>query len=67
MLANDHIITWSNLGELVYDPFMGSGTTAKMSILNRRNFIGSEVSQNYCDLAVERIKQSQTMKDLQEL
>jgi len=65
MLAKDNIITWSNLDELVYDPFMGSGTTAKMSILNRRNFIGSEVSQNYCDLAVERIKQSQTMKDLQ--
>ena len=37
-LANDHIISWSNEGDLVYDPFMGSGTTAKMAIstgLNR--------------------------------
>ena len=33
-LANDHIISWSNEGDLVYDPFMGSGTTAKMAILN---------------------------------
>jgi DNA modification methylase len=35
-LANDHIISWSNEGDLVYDPFMGSGTTAKMAILNNR-------------------------------
>lgn len=33
-LANDHIISWSNDGDLIYDPFMGSGTTAKMAILN---------------------------------
>ena len=39
-LANDHIISWSNEGDLVYDPFMGSGTTAKMAILNKRNWIG---------------------------
>lgn len=47
-LASDHIISWSNPGELVYDPFMGSGTTAKMAILNERNFIGSEISSEYC-------------------
>ena len=47
-LANDHIITWSNENDIVYDPFMGSGTTAKMAILNKRNWIGSEMSSEYC-------------------
>lgn len=54
-LANDHIISWSNEGDLVYDPFMGSGTTAKMAVLNNRNFIGSEISEAYCEIIEERL------------
>lgn len=54
-LANDHIISWSNENDLVYDPFMGSGTTAKMATLNKRNYIGSEISKEYCDIAEKRI------------
>jgi DNA modification methylase len=57
-LANDHIISWSNEGDLVYDPFMGSGTTAKMCILNNRNWIGSEISSEYCKIIEERIKKA---------
>jgi len=57
-LANDHIISWSNEGDLVYDPFMGSGTTAKMAILNKRNWIGSEISQEYCEIAEKRINEN---------
>ena len=57
-LANDHIISWSNEGDLVYDPFMGSGTTAKMAILNKRNWIGSEISKEYCEIAEKRINES---------
>lgn len=68
-LANDHIISWSNEGDLIYDPFMGSGTTAKMSILNNRNWIGSEISSEYCDIIEERIKKAweekRKEKDLQ--
>ena len=55
-LAQDHIISWSNEGDLVYDPFMGSGTTAKMAMLNNRNYIGSEISKEYCEIAEQRIK-----------
>jgi len=55
-LANDHIISWSNAGDLVYDPFMGSGTTAKMAVLNKRNWVGSEISDDYCLLIRQRIK-----------
>ena len=55
-LAQDHIISWSNKKEIVYDPFMGSGTTAKMAILTKRNYIGSELSHEYCKIAQKRIK-----------
>ena len=55
-LANDHIISWSNENDLIYDPFMGSGTTAKMALINNRRFIGSEISEEYCQIANERIQ-----------
>lgn len=58
-LANDHVISWTNENDLVYDCFMGSGTTAKMAILNNRNYIGSEMSEEYCDIAEKRIKETQ--------
>jgi DNA modification methylase len=54
-LANDHIISWSNEGDIVYDCFMGSGTTAKMALLNNRNYIGSEMSEEYCEIIKERL------------
>jgi len=54
-LATDHIISWSNENDLIYDPFMGSGTTAKCCILLNRHFIGSEISEEYCTIANNRI------------
>jgi site-specific DNA-methyltransferase (adenine-specific) len=66
-LANDHIISWSNEGDLVYDPFMGSGTTAKMAIINNRNYIGSEISKEYCGIAEQRIKDIATYCTKKEL
>jgi DNA modification methylase len=54
-LAKDHILSWSSEGDLVLDPFMGSGTTAKEAILLKRNFIGFDTSQEYCDIANKRI------------
>lgn len=55
-LASDHIITWSNEGDVVLDPFLGSGTTAKMALLNNRHYIGFDISKEYCDIAKERIE-----------
>ena len=55
-LVNDHIISWSNKGDIVLDPFIGSGTTAKMAKLNDRNFIGFEISKEYCDIANARVQ-----------
>lgn len=54
-LSEDHILSWSNTGNLIFDPFMGSGTTAKMALINGRSFIGSEISAEYCDIANKRI------------
>lgn len=54
-LVRRHIVSWSNEGDLIYDPFMGSGTTSKMSILTKRNYIGSELSKEYCDIETERL------------
>lgn len=54
-LAADHILSWSNPGDVVFDPFMGSGTTAKMAMLNGRKFIGCEISEEYCNIIKERL------------
>ncbi len=55
-LAEDHILSWSNEWDIVLDPFMWSGTTAKMCILNNRNYIWFEISQEYVDIANKRIQ-----------
>lgn len=54
-LANDHILSWSNEGDTVLDPFMGSGTTGKMALLNNRKFIGIEKVEKYFEIAKKRI------------
>lgn len=58
-LAEDHIVSWSNEGDIILDPFAGSGTTLKMAKLNNRNFIGIEISEKYCKIAQERIDNCQ--------
>ena len=55
-LAHDHIRSWSNPGDLVYDPFLGSGTVALMAAENGRNYIGSEINPNYCEIATARLE-----------
>ena len=55
-LAEDHILSWSNEGDVVLDPFMGSGTTGKMALLNNRNFIGIELDEEYYEIAKKRIE-----------
>lgn len=55
-LAQDHILSWSNEGDIVFDPMSGSGTTCKMAKLNNRNFIGMEISKEYTELSLKRLK-----------
>ena len=56
-LVQDHIISWSNPGDVVFDPMCGSGTTCKMAKLNKRDFIGIDISSEYCKIAEERLRQ----------
>lgn len=55
-LAEDCILSWSVEGDTVLDPFMGSGTTAKMAMLNNRNFIGFEVNEEYYNGILNRLE-----------
>ena len=54
-LAQDHILSWSNEGDLVFDPMCGSGTTCKMALKNKRHYIGCDISQTYVDIANKRV------------
>lgn len=57
-LAADHILSWSNEGDIVLDPFSGSGTTAKMARRMGRRFIGIDVNAQYCEIAANRLRQN---------
>lgn len=56
-LAADHIATWSNAGDLVLDPFSGSGTTCKAAKNMGRHWIGVDIEERYCAIAEERLRQ----------
>jgi site-specific DNA-methyltransferase (adenine-specific) len=55
-LVKRHLESWSNENDLIYDPFMGSGTTSKMCLLSNRKYIGSELSLEYCEIERKRIE-----------
>ncbi len=55
-LARGHIHTWSNEGDLILDPFMGSGTSAQICLEMLRNFIGFEIDDEYYNMCVDRVK-----------
>ena len=57
-LARDHIISWSNPGDIILDPFCGSGTTCKAAKQFGRHYLGFEISQEYVDLANKRLFQT---------
>lgn len=54
-LAEDHILSWSNPGDIILDPMAGSGTTLKMAKKNGRNYIGIEIAQEYVEIIEKRL------------
>jgi len=57
-LVEDHILSWSDVGELVLDPMCGSGTTCKVAKELHRNYIGIDLSEKYCHMAKQRLAAS---------
>lgn len=55
-LAEDHILSWTNAGDIVFDPMCGSGTTCKMALVNRRYYIGCDISSEYIELTKKRLE-----------
>jgi len=55
-LARDHILSWSNEGDLVFDPMCGAGTTCKMAALTKRDYLGIDISSEYIEIAEARLK-----------
>ena len=54
-LAYDHILSWTNENDLVFDPMCGSGTTCKVAKMLNRNFIGCDISAEYVNIATQRV------------
>lgn len=63
-LAQEHILSWTNPNELVFDPMCGSGTTCKMAMLTGRNWIGVDIAEAYVKIARQRIKQAKKQNGL---
>ena len=64
-LAYDHIISWSNKGDLVLDPMMGSGTVGKMCGKLERRFVGIDISKSYVeDIARGRVDKAYRIRQL---
>ena len=64
-LAEDHIQSWSNPGDLVLDPMCGSGTTGKMALMHGRDFIGIDISPEYIEIARQRLTESQLLVEVE--
>ena len=57
-LVLDHVLSWSNKGDLVFDPFMGSGTTAKIAKKLGRHWTGCDISSEYVNIAINRVNKA---------
>lgn len=66
-LARDHIMSWSNEGDVVLDPMCGSGTTCREALRSGRNYIGIDISHEYCEMARKRLKSIETTQGNLEL
>lgn len=54
-LVRDHVLSWSNEGDIVFDPMCGSGTTCKVAKMLNRHFLGMEISSDYTHIALNRL------------
>ena len=60
-LAEDHVMTWTQEGDIVVDPFVGAGTTTKMAAINGRRWLGIDISEEYVEIANKRMEIAEQM------
>lgn len=58
-MAEDFILSWSKVGDLVFNPFAGGGTAMKMALLNHRRYFGFEINPKYVEIARRRLKEAE--------
>lgn len=58
-MAQDHIMSWTKVGDLVFDPFAGAGTTLKMALLNHRRYLGFEINPAYVAITQRRLREGE--------
>ncbi len=58
-MAEDFILSWSKVGDLVFNPFAGAGTVLKMALLNHRRYLGFEINPKYVEIAHRRLKDAE--------
>lgn len=63
-LAEDHILSWSNPGDIVLDPMCGSGTTCKMAVKHGRQYVGIDIAEEYCELSRQRLEKFTAQKTI---
>src|SRR5699024_995443 len=59
-LAEDHIISWRNPCDIILDPFVGSGTTAKTSVINDRRYQETDIREEYVEITMQRVDKKLT-------
>lgn len=58
-MAEDFILSWSKVGDLIFNPFAGGGTAMKMALLNHRRYLGFEINPKYVEIAQRRLKEAE--------
>jgi site-specific DNA-methyltransferase (adenine-specific) len=58
-MAEDHILSWTKVGDLVFNPFAGGGTALKMALLNYRRYLGFEINPRFVKIARRRLREAE--------
>jgi site-specific DNA-methyltransferase (adenine-specific) len=58
-MAEDHILSWTKVGDLVFNPFAGAGTALKMALLTHRRYLGFEINPKYVEIARRRLREAE--------
>ncbi len=68
-MAEDDILSWTKVGDLVFNPFAGAGTALKMALLNHRSYLGFEINPKYVEIARRRLREAEAKlaADLEEI